>query len=141
MDDKKRAECSAWVAAQIEAAEAGRSELVADLVRRKEALRDIRSSEPRYTRHPSPENSAEEFSVRLRAAVYEAVGMAMGELLDVEAKAHEAERNKLRDKLRDVEIALANTKADVTNLRTVLLTNGRDAGEARYSSGVVDLPK
>jgi hypothetical protein len=70
-----------------------------------------------------------------RAAVYEAVGMAVGELLDDEQKAHEKERNKLRDKLRDVDIALANTKADVSNLRTLLLTNGKDAGV-----GVADLP-
>jgi hypothetical protein len=65
-----------------------------------------------------------------REHVFEMVGQAMGELLDEEAKAHDAERNKLRDKLRDLEIALANAKADITNLRTLLLTNGKDAGRA-----------
>jgi hypothetical protein len=49
----------------------------------------------------------------------------MGELLDEEAKAHDAQRGKLRDRLRDLEIALANTKADVSNLRSMLLTNGK----------------
>jgi hypothetical protein len=57
--------------------------------------------------------------------VLEAVGEAIGKLLDEETKHHEAARDKLRDKLRDVEIALANTKADVSNLRMLLLTNGK----------------
>jgi hypothetical protein len=194
--DEKRRECAAWVAEQIKHAELGRAELIADIARRKEALQDIRYSEPRYTAPENPketveflpeteraavakfvadgnnadmaanrvrysepgridpdppkaltrDNSMTEYersvasaqswetwlAARLeeeRAHVFEMVGQAIGELLDEEAKAHETERNKLRD----VEIALANTKADVTILRTLLLTNGKDYG-------VVDLP-
>jgi hypothetical protein len=203
MDKAKRAECAAFVAAQIEAAEAGRSELVADLSRRREALRadDIQCSEPRYSaseaRPPSPEtpefltdveraavrqfvadgNSADmgeapkvhyseprvsrrrdtfseprEFAptayansqgwedwltTRIEAEqrlVLEAVGEAVGDMLDEEAKAHEAERNKLRDKLRDLEIALVNARTDIVNLRSLLVANGKDYG-------VIDMPK
>jgi hypothetical protein len=214
MNDRKL-ECQAWVQREIELAEQGRDELVRDIARRKEELkegelrehrsqsfsRDIQCSEPRYTapekpketaeflteaeraavvkfvtdenrvdrerersspslrrkpiRYGDPEpqraeppmtehersysNSWEEWlATRLaeeRAAVYEAVGMAVGELLDEEAKAHKAERAKLKDRLRDFEIALTNAKADITNLRTLLLTNGKDAGV-----GVLDLP-
>jgi hypothetical protein len=206
MDDAKSRECAAWVAEQIKYAEQGRGELIADVERRKEALRDIRYSEPRYSEPASnmgnsqdefltdaeraavaqfvtdgnsagmealavepkeprvsrrrdtsaePETNSREFAptaherananaqgwedwlaARLeeeRAHVFEMVGMAVGELLNDEQKAHDAERARLRDRLRDVEIALANTKADVSNLRTLLLTNGKDVG-------VVDLP-
>jgi hypothetical protein len=188
LDDAKSQEC---------AAEAGRAELVADIARRKEAMRDIRYSEPRYSEPETAEfltdaeaaavaqfvangNSADMEAPKIhyseRAAegsppfvsepatirksdsdmtsvanaqqwetwiaarlegeqrlVLEAVGEALGELLGKEAKAHEAARSKLKDRLREVEIALANAKADITNLRSLLLTNGKDVG-------MVDMP-